>query len=146
MQPAPTWLSSYSACRSSDLEQIKAVEAHADRGSPILEASRRWFCYMERPFKRPFLPSKKAGHGTVFRHSAEKVGPLPVSKQIIGALACGWAGTNQQWIGHGGIPWKLALLSVVGSEWLLQALQEEEEILYHPHEVSAWGAMHPDEA
>jgi hypothetical protein len=37
------------------------------------------------------------------------------------------------------IPWKLALLSAVGSERLLQALQEEEEILYHPHEVSAWG-------
>jgi hypothetical protein len=37
------------------------------------------------------------------------------------------------------IPWKLALLSVVGSERLLQALQEAEEILYHPHEVSAWG-------
>jgi hypothetical protein len=35
------------------------------------------------------------------------------------------------------IPWKLALLSVVASERLLQALQYPEEILYHPHEVSA---------
>jgi hypothetical protein len=35
------------------------------------------------------------------------------------------------------IPWKLALLSVAGSERLLQALQDPEEILYHPQEVSA---------
>jgi hypothetical protein len=145
MQPAPTWLSSHSAWRSGYLKQIEAVEPHADRGSPILEARRRWFCCMERPFKRPIFWSKKTGHGTVFRHSAEKLRPLPVSEQVIGALACGWAGINQQRIGHGGYPWKLALLSVVGSARLSQALQDPEEILYHPHEVSAWGTMHPDE-
>jgi hypothetical protein len=39
--------------------------------------------------------------------------------------------------GMAAIPWKLALLSVVGSERLLQALQDLEEILYHPHGVSA---------
>jgi hypothetical protein len=44
------------------------------------------------------------------------------------------------------IPWKLALLSVVGSARLLQALQDPDEILYHPHEVSAWGTMHSDVA
>jgi hypothetical protein len=44
------------------------------------------------------------------------------------------------------IPLKLALLSVVGSTRLLQALQDSDEILYHPREVSAWGTMHSDEA
>jgi hypothetical protein len=44
---------------------------------------------MERLFKRPVLRSQKAGHGPVFRHGTEKFGPLPVSEQVIGALACG---------------------------------------------------------
>jgi hypothetical protein len=102
---------------------------------------------MERAFKRPVFRNKKAGHGTVFRYGTEKFRPLPVSEQVIGALACGWAGTSQQWVGHlGRSPWELALLSFVGSERLLQALQDSEEILYHPHEVSAWGTRHSDEA
>jgi hypothetical protein len=104
MQPARSWLSSYSAWQSGYLEQIEAVEPHADRGSPTLEASRRWLCCMERPFKRPVFRRKKARHGTVFRHSTKKFRPLPVSEQVIGALACGWAGRNQQRIGHGGYP------------------------------------------
>jgi hypothetical protein len=97
-------LSSYFAWRSCYLEQIEAVEPHADCGSPIVEARRRWFCYMERPFECPVFRSKKVGHGTVFRHSTEKVRPLSVSEQVIGALSCRWAGRNQQRIGHGGYP------------------------------------------
>jgi hypothetical protein len=104
MQPASTWLSSHSAWRSDYLKQIEAVEPHADRGSPIVEARRRWFRRMERLFKRPVFRSKKAGHGTVFRHSTKELRPLPVAEQVIGALACGWAGRNQQRIGHGGYP------------------------------------------
>ena len=104
MQSARTWLSSHSAWGSYDLEQIEAVEPHTNRGSSGLEARRRWVCGMESPFIRPVFQSKKAGHGTVFRYSAEQVRPLPVSEQVISALTCGRAGTNQQRIGHGGYP------------------------------------------
>jgi hypothetical protein len=131
----PVSLSSHFALRSCDLEQVEAIEPHANDGSPILKPCWSYVCRIERALERPVFRDKEAGHGAVLGHGTQEVWTLLISEQIVGGVAYEWSGRNQQCNGHYGYPWRLARLQGVASERLLQDLQDPDESLYHPREV-----------
>ncbi len=85
---SPPRLGSKLSLGSRDLEQIKAIESHANRCSPFIKACWSHVCRMKRTLKRPIFYGEEGGHWAVFRHGAEKLMTPLVPEQVVSAIAC----------------------------------------------------------
>lgn len=90
--------------RGRDLEQVEPIKPHAGRGRSVVEAWRPSVPGAERTLVYPLLGTDKPRDRVVFWYGTEDLGPLLVSKKVVGAIARLWRGWSQVMKGPHDVP------------------------------------------